>query len=265
MSFFFKKIESKVVYSHKHMLGMLSKNIDKHIWLVCAPKSGSTWLTRILQDTLKWQTVKMVPSFGNREQEIDLSCLLRAGASGKVLTPHQHCRYSAYTHEIIDALDTKVIFQVRDIFDTILSFYDHIEMEGPTFPSGFMNESSWSAMDELMRYEYLVDLVIPWYFNFYCGWMSSELHAQGRLKLITYNELRNNTIATVGDVLSYCEESSSLPKVQGILEKQVKKKKNTRQNKGVLGRGDSLPESLKERVKSFTKYYPHIDFGPLGL
>ncbi|KZZ36996.1 MULTISPECIES: sulfotransferase domain-containing protein [unclassified Oleiphilus] len=262
---FFTNKEYKKFHSNKYMLKTLSENIDKHIWLVCAPKSGSTWLTRILKDTLKWDEIKMVPSFGNREQEIDLSCLLSKGASGNVLTPHQHCRYSAYTHEIIDALDTKVIFQVRDIFDTILSFYDHIEMEGPTFPSGFMNEKSWALMDELTRYEYLVDLVIPWYFNFYCSWMSSSLHSEGRLKIITYNELRNETVNTVAGVLKYCGEGESASKVQGVLDKQKKKKKNTRQNKGVVGRGDSLPEHLKERVRSYTKYYPHVDFGPMGL
>lgn len=261
---FFKKLDSHE-YSHKSMLNKLSNEIDKHIWLVCAPKSGSTWLTRILKDTLKWKEIKMVPSFGNREQEIDLSCLLSNGASGNVLTPHQHCRYSAYTHGIIDALDTKVIFQVRDIFDTILSFYDHIEMEGPTFPSGFMNDVAWSSMDEEMRYSYLVDLVIPWYFNFYCGWMSSDLQKEGRLKLVTYNDLRNETIATVSSVLDYCGESDSIFKVQSVLEKQKKKKKNTRQNKGVVGRGSDLPEALKARVKSFTRFYPEIDFSPLGL
>lgn len=262
---FFKKLESKVVYSKKNMLNKLRQDIDKHIWLVCAPKSGSTWLTRILQDTLNWKTIKMVPSFGNREQEIDLTCLLREGASGKIIGAHQHCRYSAYTHEIIDALDTKVIFQVRDIFDTILSFYDHIEMEGPTFPSGFMNDTYWAFMDHETRFSYLVDLVIPWYFNFYCGWMSSDLYSQGRLKLVTYNELRNDTVKTVSGVLNYCGEDGSISKIREVLENQKKNKKNTRQNKGIVGRGDVLSESLKDRVRSFTKYYPNVDFGPIGL
>ena len=261
---FFKRLNSRE-FSHPAMLNRLSRDIDKHIWLVCAPKSGSTWLSRILRDTLNWNEVRMVPSFGNREQEIDLACLLSSGASGNILTPHQHCRYSAFTHEVINALGTKVIFQVRDIFDTVISFYDHIENEGPIFPSGFMNEASWESMDEPTRYEYLVDQVVPWYFNFYCGWMSSDLQKQGRLKLVTYNDLRNDTIATVGDVLNYCGEGYSISKLNSVLDRQKKKKKNTRQNKGVVGRGYNLPRLLKERVRGFTRYYSDVDFAPIGL
>ncbi|MFT4781976.1 MAG: hypothetical protein ACI9SD_001667 [Pseudohongiellaceae bacterium] len=259
----FRKKEYQKYHTHKFKLKELSKNIDNHIWLVCAPKSGSTWLTGILADILKWDSVKLVPSFGNREQELDLSPLLAKGVKGNLLTPHQHCRYSSYTHEVIDALGTKVILQVRNIFDTVISFYDHIENEGPTFPSGFMDQQSWDALSEQDRWAYLVDLVVPWYFNFYCSWLSSPLYAQGRIKLVTYNELRNETAETVSAVLDFCGESKNTDIIQASLVKL--KKKNTRQNKGIVGRGNSLPEELKERVQSFTKYYPNIDFTPMGL
>ncbi|MBV1911900.1 MAG: sulfotransferase domain-containing protein [Kangiellaceae bacterium] len=260
---FFIKDEYQEYHTQKFKLNQLSKNIDKHIWLVCAPKSGSTWLTRMLHGMLKWDSVKLVPSFGNREQELDLSPLLAKGTKGNLITPHQHCRYSAYTHEVIDALDTKVILQVRDIFDTVISFYDHIENEGPTFPSGFMNQQSWDVLDEHARWSYLVDLVIPWYFNFYCSWMTSPLYKENRIKIVTYNELRNNTVNTVGAVLDFCGESRKSETIQAVIDKL--KKKNTRQNKGIVGRGDTLPDELKDRIRSFTRYYPSVDFEPMGL
>jgi len=260
---FLRKEEYQKYHTHKFKLATLGKDIDRHIWLVCAPKSGSTWLTRLLQDILKWESVNLVPSFGNREQELDLSPLLAKGVKGNLITPHQHCRYSSYTHEVIDALDTRLILQVRDIYDTVISFYDHIENEGPIFPSGFMNEQSWAALDEYTRWSYLVDMVIPWYFNFYCGWITSPLYVDGRIKLVTYNELRNSTVETVESVLEYCGEPRAIEVIQGCIEKQ--KRKNTRQNKGVVGRGGSLPIELKERIQSYTRYYPDVDFGPMGL
>jgi len=260
---FFVKKDYQKCHQKKFIFKQTKQNINKHVWLVCAPKSGSTWLTRILQDTLKWDSVKLVPSFGNREQEVDLSPLLAKGITGNLLTPHLHCRYSEYTHEIIDNLDTKVILQVRDIFDTLISFYDHIEKEGPTFPSGYMNQESWDALSEFQRWSYLTDLVIPWYFNFYCSWLCSPLYKDGRVKLITYNELRNHTVDTVSDVLKFCEEPTDSIRIQKTLDKL--KKKNTRQNKGIVGRGDSLPQELKDRIKSFTQYYPTVDFTPMGL
>lgn len=71
--------EYQKYHTHEFTLKTLGANTEKHIWLVCAPKSGSTWLTRIMKDVLKWPSVALVPRFGNREQTLDLSPLLEKG------------------------------------------------------------------------------------------------------------------------------------------------------------------------------------------
>jgi len=255
--------EYKRYHTHDFKLRQLITNIDKHIWLVCAPKSGSTWLTRIFKDVLKWPSVALVSGFDHREQELDLSPLLAKGTTGHLLTPHQHCRYSSYTHQVIDALDTKVILQVRDIFDTIVSFYDHLTNDETAVPSGFMNRQTWDALDQDTRWSYIVDLIIPWYFNFYCGWVTSTLYSDARIKMVTYNDLKNDTLGTVSSLLDYCGEHRKSAHIQTALDRQ--KTRKNRLNKGVIGRGGTLPEHLKERVRGFTRYYPSVDFAPLGL
>ena len=137
--------EYQQYHTHDFKLRQLRHNIDKHIWFVCAPKSGSTWLTRIFKDALKWPSVALVPGFDHREQELDLSPLLAKGTAGNLLTPHQHCRYSSYTHQVIDALDTRVILQVRNLFDTVASLYDHLTNDETSVPSGFMTREIWDA------------------------------------------------------------------------------------------------------------------------
>jgi hypothetical protein len=64
-------------------------------------------------------------------------------------------------------------------------------------------------------------------------------------------------------LLDSCDEHREPEHIQLALDKQ--KKRKNRLNKGVTGRGDSLPDHLKERVRSFSRYYPGVDFGPLGL
>ncbi|WMS87288.1 sulfotransferase domain-containing protein [Pleionea litopenaei] len=258
----FKKDYQKI-HSSKYVFGYLEKNVERHIWLVCSPKSGSTWLSRIIQDLLKWKTVKLVPAFGNREQEVDLSTILAAGVKGDLFSPHLHCRYSDYTGSIIDAMGSKVILQTRNIYDTIVSFYDHIQKEGPTFPSGYMNQECWDQLDESSRYEYLVELVTPWYFNFYCSWYFSRHFQEEKVKLVTYEELKNNPVETVSKVLDFCDVSISKERIETSIEKG--KKKNTRQNKGIIGRGDQLSDELKSKVKGYTKFYPGVDFSPMGI
>ena len=109
---------------------------------------------------------------------------------------------------------------------------------------------------------FIVDLIGPWYFNFYGGWVTSTLYAEARIKMVTYDDLRNDTLGTVGVLLDFCDEHREPGHIQLALDRH--KKRKSRLNKGVIGRGDSLPDHLKERVRSFTRYYPGVDSGPLG-
>ena len=203
----------------------------------------------------------LVPSFDHRKQELDLSPLLAKGTKGNILTPHQHCRYSSYTHQAIDALDTKVILQLRNLFDTVVSFYDHITNDETSIPSGSMTRQMWDALDQDTRWSFIVDLIVPWYFNFYCGWVTSTLYTEARVTMVTYNDLRHDTLGTVGGLLDFCDEHKEPNHIQRALDRHAERK--SRLNKGMVGRGDSLPAHLKERVRSFTRYYPGVDFGPL--
>jgi hypothetical protein len=149
------------------------------------------------------------------------------------------------------------------LFDTVASLYDHLTNDETSIPSGFMTRERWDALDQDTRWSFIVDLIIPWYFNFYCGWVTSSLYIEGRIKMVTYNDLRNDTFDTVSSLLDYCGEHRESDHIQTSLDRQ--KTRKNRLNKGVVGRGDLLPDSLKERVRSFTRYYPGLDFSPLGL
>ena len=62
--------------------------INKHLILVCAPKSGSTWLSKILKNLLGWPEIKLLP-YLSQEQELDLFELLSKNVTGNVLTPYR--------------------------------------------------------------------------------------------------------------------------------------------------------------------------------
>ena len=144
-----------------------------------------------------------------------------------------------------------------------MSFYDHLTNAETSTPSAFTNRQIWDALDPQTRLSFIVDLIVPWHFNFYCGWVTSTFCAHGRIKLVTYDELRNDTLGTVSSLLDYCGEARESAQIQAALDRQ--KTRKNRLNKGIVGRGAALPDSLKEHVRSFTRYYPDVDFSPLGL
>ncbi len=259
-----KRIISKEkTYTLDAQKRVLQKNVKKHVFLICAPKSGSTWLTNILKRILKWKIVKLLPAFEHREQEIDLAPLSESNAKGKIFSPHQHLRYSHHTENIINILDSYVILQLRNIFDTIISYKDHLDKESVKVPAAFMNDENWKLLNDEQKLAFVVDLVVPWYFNFYCGWMTSNLHKEGRIKIITYSDMKKDAFTTVKSILEYIKEPFSDQEIHNAMEKVAKK--NTRKNKGVSGRGNQLSDELKKRVISYTKYYPSIDFDLFGI
>lgn len=241
----------------------IKKNIEKHLFLICAPKSGSTWLTNILKRLLNWNVVKLLPAFEHREQEIDLVPLFESGVKGNVFSPHQHLRYSHHTEKIINMLDSYLILQLRSIYDTIISYKDHLNKESVKVPAAFMNDENWELLSEENKLSFVVDLVVPWYFNFYCGWLTSNLYKEGRIKIITYSGMKKDTLLTVKGILEYIEEPFTDSKIAKVMDEVAKT--NTRKNKGISGRGNQIPDELKKRVVSYTKYYPKVNFDLLGI
>ena len=259
------KIKNSIIKTNSFELQEkeIKKNVEKHLFLICAPKSGSTWLTNILKRILKWKIVKLLPAFEHREQEIDLVPLFESRAKGNVFSPHQHLRYSHYTEKIINALDSYLILQLRDLYDTIISYKDHLNKESVKVPAAFMNDENWELLTEKQKLSFVVDLVVPWYFNFYCGWITSNLYKEGRIKIITYSDMKKDAFSTVKDILEYIKEPSSDSKIEKAMAEVVKK--NTRKNKGITGRGNQIPDDLKRKIINYTKYYPKVNFDLIGI
>ena len=65
----------------------------KHVWLVAAPKSGSTWLGAMLDSVFGWPRVPLLDCYDRREQEVDVRMLLQH-PNVDIFTPHQHTRAS---------------------------------------------------------------------------------------------------------------------------------------------------------------------------
>src|SRR3954468_19486410 len=48
----------------------------KHAWIVAAPKSGSTWLSKLMEHVLGWPSVALLNGHDRREQEVDIRPIL---------------------------------------------------------------------------------------------------------------------------------------------------------------------------------------------
>jgi hypothetical protein len=242
----------------------LTKRDQKiHLWHIAAPKSGSTWLTTILKELLHWNVSPLIPSYDRREQEISEFNLVYPAMNNFVFSPHQHCRYSEATNKIIEKMNIKPILQYRNIFDTVISFSDHCNGGELNFPMAYMDKMNWERLDQNKKMDFIIDMIIPWYFNFYAGWFSSDLIKSEKILLISYEELVSDPFHQIKRIIQWIGIEKTDDEINVSIVSSMNNK--TRKNVGILGRGTILSFDQKQRIRTMADYYPNIDFKFLGL
>lgn len=237
----------------------------KHAALISAPKSGSTWLSSILMSLLGWQVMHLLPHFGRREQELDIHRLLLTKRSNNIVTPGVHTRYSRETTKLLKLSNAHTILQFRSIFDIVVSFKDHMNNESVKWPMAYMDTDTWKSFNETEQLDFVVDMVVPWYFNFYSGWMNSDfIKDKERALIVTYEDMKQDILAVVSKTCKFLGEPKSDDEIRAAIE--LSKRLQTRKNKGVVGRGKSqLNDKQRQRIVYYTRFYPNIDFTILGI
>jgi len=237
------------VYSENSLIQILDQTTSrKYLWHIALPKSGSTWLTRVLSTLYAknhWEIGALLPYYGRRNQEVDPRCFLATGPiDANVFFVQQHCVYSEYTQFLIERSRTQCILQVRNIFDALVSAFDHLRkalneqtVEQSLLPRG---ANEW---EDAVLMDYVIDMEAPWYIRFLEGWLNSPLIESGRLLLVRYEALLADPERVVADVLDFSETQGSLTQIKDALGQASKE--NTRLNQGVAGRGVKVLNSTQ--------------------
>jgi len=235
----------------------------KHAWIIAAPKSGSTWLSVILERLLGWKKVVLTGSSNQRrEQEVDVRQMVRFPGEN-IFSPHQHCRASDTTVNFIKQFRVKPIIQVRDIYDSVVSFRDHCRRDGLLHSMAYL-DGKFLEFSEEKQFHCIIDLVLPWYFNFYAGWFQVKGFAREELLFVDYDDLRMDTKQSLVKILDFLEEVRTEAEIERAMGHAGGCE--TLKNKAVSGRGrELLNDRHKERIRQLRQYYPHIDFSMVGL
>lgn len=228
-----------------------------HILLACMPKSGSTFLSTIISQLPDFIRVDLVPSYGRREQELSESLLQKY--DGKSFVAQHHVRCSQQTELYIKNYRLVPIVLVRNLYDIVLSLNDHMVIENPVTSVAYLTQDmlTWTVERRLQA---IVDLAIPWYFNFFVSWMCWKDSL-----FVTYEDLVADPLKMLEEILQFCGLSDTF--TTDAIFSAVEKAKTlpTRKNVARPGRGMALGQPLKDQVFRLTRHYPSIDFSLLGL
>ena len=234
----------------------------KHAWQVAAPKSGSSWLTKLLMPLLGWQPTALAGAWDRREQEVDLRRMLEFPGVD-LFSIQQHCRFSQPTRDFVKKFRVRVILQGRNVWDSVVSVRDHFLRESTISPMCYVDES-FRNRPPLQQLDLIVDLAVPWYLNFYASWFTARQTGEVDFLWIDYESLCRDTAGQLRRIVAYLGLSRSAAEIEEALRTAAGTA--TRLNVGRPGRGAELltPEQ-KDRIARLRTYYPQVDFSPVGL
>jgi Sulfotransferase domain len=236
--------------------------LGRHLFIACAPKSGSTFLKNVLVTLTGFKDLFSVYAALQNEHELDLPQLAKFGNVNTVT--QQHSRASEANIHLMQAFNIRPVVLVRDIFDTVISLLDFYR-GGFTF-STYFDREDFNSFDQDQQIDLLIEYVLPWYFQFVASWQRVERERRLKLYWLTYENMIADKIGTVDSVLFFYGMQAPREKIEEVINSAESDNRANRFNKGVAGRGKvGLTEMQKDRIILLARHYPKNDFSCLGL
>ncbi len=236
--------------------------LGRHLFVACAPKSGSTFLKNLLIDTTRFLDVFSTYSGLQNEQELDLPQLARFATDNTVT--QQHCRASEANIHLMQAFGIRPVVLVRNIFDTAMSLRDFYD--GGFIYSTFFEREHYIALTPGEKIDLLIEYALPWYFQFLASWQRAARERRLEVFWLTYEELTADPPAALSRVLAFHGMQIKSEDAQRIVAARSSDQRSNRFNQGVSGRGEAgLSASQKERIAALARFFPATDFTAFGL
>lgn len=224
----------------------------ERIVLACAPKSGSTFIARILERYFD------IP-FGNASLEIDWSAEQNLTPDVERQIAHRsfvlqlHLLPREINLNALTRLDGRTVFSWRNLGDVIVSYDDHLRNDDYHFPTFYVHDRQhYLAMPAQDRYAFLIRYALPWYFAFYLGWRARGVVFRPYDAMIA--DPHAYFSAMIADITKSPVESDRLT---AVLDDPGD---GTRLNVGVGGRSNELFSAETKRLLEFVvRSHPEHD------
>jgi hypothetical protein len=185
-------------------------------FLVCYPKSGSTWLTFLLYEILTGQPT----GFDTTRRAMPY---IARGHNAARLLPNNGRMFKSHEpyHVTYHNLYRKVIYLVRDVRDVVIS--EHKHWQGDGMYSGDLDH-------------YLVDFVtgrvhgLGTWVDHVHSWLNSDLAKHGDLLLVRYEDLRRDTEGTLQDILCFLDVQVEPETIRTAIENNTVAKMREKEN-----------------------------------
>ncbi len=203
----------------------------RSIFVPCFPKSGSTYLCKLLQTLTGYRVIKPVLAFAHNEQDL-FEFRLKEHRHDAII--RLHTRATRNNLDICHRHRIKPVILVRNIFDIVPSMFDHIETE-PALAMGFVHREYFD-LDRQAKIDFIIRIILPWYFNFLMSWRQAEDEIETHW--LSYEQLFADQVAAVSDILTFYGLPADEAEITAAIDQTGGQW--TRKNVGKAGRGEMM-------------------------
>ncbi|HKD37105.1 MAG TPA: sulfotransferase domain-containing protein, partial [Pirellulales bacterium] len=206
-----------------------AKKSCDHLFIACMPKSGSTYLSTVLQEVTGFPA-SYVSEWGEQNEGDICERRLRRLKRRSVIQQHIKCTQTNLKWMV--KYGVRPIVLTRSLFDVVPSMHDHLVQKQGGLTCGYVRREFWTLCWS-DRCDYLIQTHLPWYFNFLLSWRDAA--EQLAICPMSYEQLFADQVASLTIILDFHQIRASQDQLAAAIARAPAH--NTRFNVGVSGRG----------------------------
>jgi hypothetical protein len=236
-------------------------------YVTSIPKSGSTFLANALSQVTGYPLVQLCYGYERHEQDLYLPRLVDACRKNTV-TRH-HMRATKFNTALLRKFNIKPVILTRNLFDVVPSVRDQLFREGFEKMPGVYCTERFADLTEEGQLDCIVDMFMPWCVHFYVSWFDAAQSKQLPMLWLRFEDVRNDWPASLAAILEFYGIEKSNAAINEAIERTYELDRAvTRLNVGEAAsscRKARLSERQKQRIAGLARFYPWVDFSPVGL
>ncbi len=235
----------------------------RHVLIACIQKTGSTFLQTAMMMIADCAGPKLGLSYANEENTMHPETVVSLAATNFVA--QEHCRATPQNLAIAQGFDMNVVVLTRNIFDSLVSLRDMLA--GDTHGSvAALFQDDMKDMDEETQLDAVITRWAHWQLDFYTSWVRAERDGLIACQFWSYEDIMYDKVAAVQEICRQAGIKASPEHIRACVETVDGNKELSRKNVGISGRGRKLMNERQiSSIQVMTRFYPDIDFTPLGL
>ena len=247
-------------------LGDLAHDLGRRrplVLLAFAPRSAGTFLRTAAITALDGQLMRFVHAEGGRDAVLYLPWLVAyygGGLTKDTAVTHVHMQASAANRHLLDAFDIRPVVMLRSIPDMLASLWAMIEADNDV-PLGFsfLMPSRFSHMNTAEKGDLLIDMMGPWYAQFYAGWKSYAAVAPGYVLILDYADFCAAPADALEAILAHARAATPFAQCQTAIDLTWQERDQFRCNRGRPRRlAPTFGAAQLDRLERFVSYYDDL-------